>query len=207
VPHRLLLVDDEPAIRQMMADSIELQGDFSVVDAASDAAQAMESIERDPPDIVLADLLLGDGPDGIKLTTGIKVIHPLLPVLVLSSHGHETVFADRALVAGAAGYIQRPDNADRIFEALAAAIRGKIWLSATMRELLLPPIITPSGPLEDHVKDADLPLVRELRAGNRSVVGLSRRLGQPPATIERKLGQLQQRLGLPSRAALYLYVG
>jgi DNA-binding NarL/FixJ family response regulator len=207
VPHRLLLVDDDPAIRQMLADLIEMQGDFSVVASVPDAAQAMEVLERETPDIVLADLLLGSGPDGIQLTTGIKVANPLLPVLVLSAHGDETVFADRALLAGAAGYVRRENSTDNIFEALAAAIRGGIWLSPTMRELLLPPSITPSGAIEEGLKDADLVLIRELRAGNRSVVGLSRRLHQPPASIERKLGQLQQRLGLPSRAALYLYVG
>lgn len=207
MPHRLLLVDDDPAIRQMLTDLIEMQGDFSVVASVPDAEQAMEVVKRDPPDIVLADLLLGSGPDGIALTTGIKVENPLLPVLVLSAHGDETVFADRALIAGAAGYLRRTYSTDNIFEALGAAIRGGIWLSPTMRELLLPPSITPSGALEERMKDTDLGLIRELRAGNRSVVGLSRRLGEPLATIERKLGQLQQRLALPSRAALYLYVG
>lgn len=169
-------------------------------------AQALQVVEAEQPDLVLVDLILGAGPHGIQLTKGIKAQRPLCPVLILSGR-HESLFAEQALLAGAAGYLMKEDAPDVLFDAMEAATANKIWLSSSIKRFLLPTSIVPTGSVADIHDGQELAVVHQLQRGNRSVIGLARALSTSPARIEELLQSAQQRLGLPSRAALYLFVG
>jgi DNA-binding NarL/FixJ family response regulator len=176
-----------------------------VTPTAASAAEALEVVEAHHPDLVLVDLILGDGPDGIQLTKAIRADRPVLPVLVLSGRD-ETLFAERALLAGASGYLMKDEAVDVLFEAMEAALADRIWVSAAMRARLLPPPLSPYGSPSDIADELGVELLRELRRGNRTVGGISRAVGRGHATVDRGLEVLADQLGLPSRAALYLYV-
>jgi DNA-binding NarL/FixJ family response regulator len=206
VAHRIVLVEDNEEACQALAALVDGQSAYALAGVARTADAALQLIETERTDLVLADLVLGSGPDGIQLTTGIKAREPLLPVLMLSGR-EEVLFAERALLAGCAGYLMKEDVASTLFEALNTAIAGRIWLSRAVRDRLLPPVLLPAGDPAGTTDPFLQAVVAELRLGNRSVVGLARRLSQPQHAVKGALEDLQHRLGLPSRAALYLHVG
>jgi hypothetical protein len=99
----------------------------------------------------------------------------------------------------------KDEAVERLFEALDAALGGHIWVSAAMRERLLPEVLASRArgvPTEDAETRT---LLAELRRGNRTVLGISRALSRPHAEVERQLESVRHRLQLPSRASLFLY--
>jgi len=139
VTHRVVLVDDQEEIRTGLSDLIRSRPGFEVVGTAATASEALELLSGVETDLVVADLILGDGPDGIQLTKGIKARDPFVPVLVLSGR-HESLFAERALLAGASGYLMKDQamDMDVLFEAMETVTNHGVWLSKDMEERLLP---------------------------------------------------------------------
>lgn len=208
MPYRIVLVDDHEMVRRGLAELIGGHEGFEVAAEVRNASEALEAVASEEPDLVLADLVLGTGPDGIQLTKGLKADHPNLPILVLSGRD-EALFAERALLAGASGYVMKDEAVEVLFEAMADAMAGKVWLSAAMTDRLLPPAVLRRAPPGDGDGDADPlaeGLVAEMKAGNRTVLGLSRALGASAVAVDAALDRLRDRFGLPSRASLYLYV-
>lgn len=204
--HRIVLVDDHHMVRQGLVQLIGGHPDYAVVGEAETATDAIDVIGEDPPDLVIADLVLGSGPDGIHLTKAVKAEHPLLPVLVLSGRD-ESLFAERALLAGAAGYIMKDEAVDVLFSAMQTALEGRIWISDAVAERLLPStVLARTPPPPPAARALESGLVTELRSGNRTVLGLSRALGEGPDVVDRALDRLCAALQLPSRAALFLYL-
>jgi DNA-binding response OmpR family regulator len=203
--HRVVVVDDQDEVRQSIAAFIEQTTGYSVVGQAASTPEAIEVVEDADPDLVVVDLILGDGPDGIQLLKGIKAGRPLVPVLMLSGRD-ESVFAERAVLAGASGYLMKQVAIDALPTAMDTALHGGIWLSETMRRRLLP------DGLGAGLSGADLPawirrgLVSQLRLGNRTVTGLAQALERSHAEVERGLDLVCRALRLPSRAALFLYL-
>ena len=207
LPYRIVLVDDHEMVRRGLAELIGGHEGFEVAAEVRTASEALEAVAAGEPDLVLADLVLGTGPDGIQLTKGIKADHPNLPVLVLSGRD-EALFAERALLAGASGYVMKDEAVEVLFEAMAAAMAGRVWLSTAMTDRLLPPAVLRRSPAPSEL-DADpqaAGLIAEMKSGNRTVLGLSRALNLSPAAVDAGLDRLRDRFGLPSRASLYLYV-
>lgn len=207
MPYRIVLVDDHEMVRRGLAELIGGHEGFEVAAEVRNASEALEAVAGSEPDLVLADLVLGTGPDGIQLTKGLKADHPKLPVLVLSGRD-EALFAERALLAGASGYVMKDEAVEVLFEAMTAAMAGRVWLSAAMTDRLLPPAVlrrsTAAAPEDDDPLGAGI--VAELKGGNRTVLGLSRALGASPGAVDAALDRLRDRFGLPSRASLYLFV-
>ena len=201
---RIALVDDDEIVTRGLADMIAGHAGFDVTPTAASASEALEVVERHNPDLVIVDLILGDGPDGIQLTKAIRADRPVLPVLVLSGRD-ETLFAERALLAGASGYLMKDEAADVLFDAIDAALAARIWVSPAMRARLLPQGPAPYNDPSQLVDPFQVELVRELRRGNRTVGGISRAIGRPHGIVDRGLDLLMEQLGLPSRAALYLF--
>lgn len=202
--HHIVLVDDHEVVRQGLAELINSQERYLVVGQAATASEAIDIVAQTVPHLVVVDLILGDGPDGIQLTKGLKANHPFIPVLLLSGRD-ESLFAERALLAGASGYLMKDIAAEQMFDAMDSAIAGQIWLSRAMRAQLLPPALAArvdSSVLRDPQDQA---ILAELRRGNLTVTGLYRSLGGSLGEIERGLDRVGEQLGLPSRAALFLF--
>jgi CheY-like chemotaxis protein len=107
---RVFLIDDHPIVRQGLALFIDREPDLMVCGEADGAASALQAIRDAVPDFIVLDISL-DGPDGLELLKVVRSEYPSLPVLILSMHD-ESAYAERALRAGANGYIMKQDQAD-----------------------------------------------------------------------------------------------
>ncbi len=124
---KIFLVDDHPVLRHGLATVLEQQTYLTVCGEASEPGEALEAIERLKPDIALIDLSLRGG-DGIELLKDLRVRHPRLLTLVLSMHD-ETLYAERALRAGARGYVMKQEKLDRLLLAISRVLAGAIYVS------------------------------------------------------------------------------
>ncbi len=128
--HRVFLVDDHPLVREWLTSLIEQQADLTVCGQASDASSAMKEITRLQPDVTIVDLSL-QGQTGLEL---IKQLQPLLVnprVLVLSMHD-EAFYAERALRAGALGYVMKREATSKVIEAIRQVLQGQLYISKTL---------------------------------------------------------------------------
>src|SRR5271156_4234138 len=132
---RVLIVDDHPLLRKGVSQLIDQEKDLVVVGEAEDAHKAITAIEKTKPDVALIDISLS-GTSGIELLKNIKVRFPKLKMLVLSMHD-ESVYAHRALRAGASGYIMKQEGTERVLTALRKVLRGEVYLSERLGNRML----------------------------------------------------------------------
>jgi DNA-binding NarL/FixJ family response regulator len=132
---RVLVVDDHPLMREGVTQWIQRAPDLAVCGHAESAAQAVSLVEKLKPDLVLTDISLA-GRNGIELIKDLHTLQPALPVVVLSMHD-ESLYAGRALRAGARGYVMKRAGGDRVVEAIREALQGHIALSPEMATHLL----------------------------------------------------------------------
>jgi len=132
---KILIVDDHPVVCEGLALLLNRDENFVTCKQAGDASAAMQSIAASGIDMVILDVSLG-GVDGLALARNIKDHYPALPILVLSMHD-ESMFAERALRAGARGYVMKNEPSRKIMEAVLRVLRGEIYLSERMSARLL----------------------------------------------------------------------
>jgi DNA-binding NarL/FixJ family response regulator len=133
--HRLYLVEDHPVTREGLARLINFEPDLHVCGQAGSAAQALAEIPAAKPDLVVVDISLA-GTSGIELIEDIVTRHAELPVLVLSTHD-ETLYAERALRAGAKGYVMKHEPTDVVMKAIRKVLGGGVYLSDRMQSRLV----------------------------------------------------------------------
>jgi DNA-binding NarL/FixJ family response regulator len=133
--HRVLLVDDHPLVRRGLAELIREEADMDVVGEAEDADGAMRLLESTHPDVVVLDVSLRNS-NGIELIERIKGRDESVRMLVSSMHD-EMLFAERALRAGAMGYINKQEPLERVLDAIRQILDGDVYLSARMANRLL----------------------------------------------------------------------
>ena len=124
---RVLLVDDHPILRQGLANVLNTQPHLFVCGEAQGRSDALAAAERLQPDLALIDLSLRTG-DGIELLKDLRARLPNLLTLVLSMHD-ETIYAERALRAGARGYVMKQEKFDRLLLAIGRVLSGAIYVS------------------------------------------------------------------------------
>jgi DNA-binding NarL/FixJ family response regulator len=133
--HPILLVDDHPVTRQGVAVLINQQPDLTVCGEADSAPAAIELIQQCEPDMAIVDLTLKTT-GGIELIKHARTLRPEMPVLVMSMHD-ESLYAERALRAGASGYIMKQEASDRILTAIRQVLSGELYLSEKMKLKML----------------------------------------------------------------------
>ena len=124
---RILVVDDHPMTREGIAQWLRHEPDFDVCFEAETASQALDAVVSMHPDIVLTDITL-PGRSGLELIKDIHAVQPDLPVLVISMHD-EALYAERALRAGARGYIMKHESGGKLVDAVRAVLRGQVYVS------------------------------------------------------------------------------
>ena len=154
----ILLVDDHPVVRKGLVAMIEAERGLKVVAEAGDAREAMGAITEHKPELAIVDLTLKDI-GGLELIKQIKSSHPALPVLVLSMHD-EKIYAERALKAGASGYIMKQELTERLITAIRTVMRGEIYLSEKMASRILGKMV--GGRRDDDATPMDRLSDREL---------------------------------------------
>lgn len=142
---RVMLVDDHPMVRERLAHLIDQQPDLQVCGEASEAAEALAAIEREKPDIAIVDLSLRNS-NGLNLIKDLKVRESKVPVLVLSMHD-ESHYAERALRAGASGYVSKQESTGNILSAIRRVLDGGIHVSPDLAGALVKRMV---GGLQQH---------------------------------------------------------
>jgi len=120
-------VDDHPLVREWLTNLIQQQPDLIVCGESEDAPEALEKISATGPDVAIVDISLKHG-SGIELIKDLKRMHPAIAVIVLSMHD-ERLYAERALRAGARGYIMKRETAKKVIMAIRQVLAGKIYMS------------------------------------------------------------------------------
>jgi DNA-binding NarL/FixJ family response regulator len=133
--HRILIVDDHPVMRMGLTQLINSRPDLEVCGEAGTAKEAMQRIAELKPDLVLLDMALPDG-HGLEVLKDIEAMHKGLDTLVLSSND-ESVYAERALKAGARGYIMKEAAATHLLGAIQTILSGQIYVSKQMSQLIV----------------------------------------------------------------------
>ena len=204
--HRIFLVDDHPIIQQALADMLNHEADMEVCGSTKTARTALDQIEKLTPDLVILDLVL-QGANGIELLKDIRVRYPKQLVLMLSMHD-ESVYAFRALRAGAAGYIMKAEATERLLGAIRQVLQGGVYLSERMQKRVLGRMgggqpAESSQPL-DQLSDRELEVLRLLGQA-MSTRQIANELHLSVKTIESHRAHLKQKLNLQSGAELIQY--
>jgi len=131
---RIFLVDDHPLVREWLTNLINQQPDLAVCGESETAPQALQAIAHSKPDVAIVDLSLKDS-SGIELIKDLKQSHPNVAVLVLSMHD-EAHYAERALRAGARGYVMKRETTRKVIEAIRRILEGKLYVSERVTEAM-----------------------------------------------------------------------
>jgi DNA-binding NarL/FixJ family response regulator len=199
---RVFLVDDHPAMRQGLKQLIEQEAGLTVCGQAGDIPSALEGIKKTKPDIAIVDLTLKDA-SGLDLVKDLKVHCPALPVLILSMH-NEVFYAERAIRAGAHGYIMKEATTESIIEAIRRVLAGDVYLSAGVSSRILKNMAGGSKSKEgsvDNLSDRELEVFRLLGQG-LTTRGIAERLNLSVKTVESYREHIKIKLHLDNAAKL-----
>jgi DNA-binding NarL/FixJ family response regulator len=155
---RIFLIDDHVLLREGLAKILEEQG-FFVCGQAEDATSALPLIHTLKPDLAIIDISL-EGLNGLDLTKQLRAKLPRLRILVLSMH-KEQLYAERALRAGANGYLMKQVTGNQLFEAVRTIMKGQTYVSPAMRDLMNQQIDTGGRP-HDKISPVESLSNREL---------------------------------------------
>jgi DNA-binding NarL/FixJ family response regulator len=194
---RIVIVDDHPLFRKGLEQLIHNSDDgFAVCGEAANAAEAMSVIRKIKPDLAIVDLSL-PGANGIELVKNIRAEFPKLPVLILSMHD-ESLYAVRALRAGAQGYVMKQEALENVIGAIREVFAGRPYLSPDMSAKLITNYAsgTPGeSNLTDRLSDRELEIL-ELIGKGRDIHEIARTLHISSKTVETHRAHIKEKLNL-----------
>ena len=199
---RVLIVDDHPLLRQAIVAIVEKEEDFSQCDEAEDIQTALSGIVRNKPDVIILDLSLkvGDGLEGLRT---IKEQYPEIKVVILSGRD-ESVYAPRALRAGASGFVRKEEPVEKLLMAIRKAMTGALYLSEELESHLLKQLRGESNSTKlpvESLSDRELQVFRLYGEG----VGtneIAAKLGLSSKTVETHRANIKEKLHLKTADAL-----
>jgi DNA-binding NarL/FixJ family response regulator len=200
---RILVVDDHPVVRQGLALLINREPDMVVCGEAEEAMGAMHVLASAKPDVLIVDISL-NGPDGLDLLKSIRTTHPILPVLILSMHD-ESIYAERALRAGANGYIMKQEATEKVLVAVRRILSGEIYVSDRIASKMLKHYITGPGTLRNSsiadLSDRELEVFRLIGEGH-GTRQIAEELHLSIKTVESYQAHIKEKLSLRSSREL-----
>ncbi len=203
---RILVVDDHPVVRDGLIRLINRQRDLICCGEAGTEAEAQTAVAKQKPDLVILDLRLKGG-DGLGLIKLLKSQFEDLRILVLSQYD-APAYVERALRAGALGYVVKEQAADGVLKAIRTVLAGQVYLTRGMAGLLLHKFVgtSPKAPLTgvEHLTDRELHVLQLLGAG-MSTREVAAELGLSFKTIEAHRENIKHKLGLHGAAELIHY--
>jgi DNA-binding NarL/FixJ family response regulator len=202
--HRILIVDDHPLFRHGIADLINAEPDLEICGEADSAPAALEGIRRHSPDLVTIDISLR-GANGIELLKSIRAEHARLPLLVLSMHD-ESLYALRALRAGARGYIMKQEALDRVMSAIRQVLRGDLYVSPSMSGRMIEEFVQGSSgaagaSIADKLTDRELEILQLIGQGH-GVQQIARELNLSAKTVETHRAHIKEKLNFQTAREL-----
>jgi DNA-binding NarL/FixJ family response regulator len=195
--HQIFLVDDHPIMREGFAQLLNHEPELHVCGQAATAAQALESLDILKPDLVVVDISLS-GTSGLELIKEIHARRPGQLTLALSMHD-ESVHGERALRAGARGYVMKNEPTEEIMSAIREVLRGEIYLSKRMRSLVVEKFLhsesVPTGSGVAQLSDRELE-VFQLIGNGRKTRQIAAQLHLSVKTVETYRAHIKEKLRL-----------
>ncbi len=200
---KILIVDDHPIVRQGLAELVNHENDLAVCGQAEDAHQALKAIKELRPSMAVVDISLRET-SGIELIKDINVQYPKLPVLALSMHD-ESLYAERALRAGAKGYIMKAEATEKVITAIRKILNGEIYVSDKMAAKMVRKLVggkaeISTSPVE-RLSDRELEVFHLIGKGY-GTRQISERLHLSIKTIETYRAHIKKKLSLANAAEL-----
>jgi two-component system NarL family response regulator len=202
---RIILADDHRMFREALRHSLATEADIEIIAEAGNAAQTLESVGHDTPDVLLLDIALPDG-NGIDVARQVLARHPKLHIVALSGYA-DRLFVEEMMKAGAHGYVVKSAGTDELLLAIRSVVKGHIFLSPEITGALIgrqdngtaspPPPLTVLTSREQSV-------LRLLAKGRRSN-DTARELGISPATVDVHRRNIKRKLHISSIAELTRY--
>ena len=201
--HSVLVVDDHPIIRHGVCQTLGLEPDLQVVAEASSATEALDALRTFSADLAVIDVSL-NGTNGIELIKQIRNEHPRLPILVLSMHD-ESLYALRAVRAGAGGYIMKREAPDLLLTAVRKVLGGEVYLSPALERSARPAEepAAAANPI-DALSDRELEVLDLVGQGHHTR-DIAQRLDLSAKTIETHRLNMKDKLGLKTAPELIRY--
>ncbi|MBN2578814.1 MAG: response regulator transcription factor [Pirellulales bacterium] len=199
--HRVLIVDDHPIVRRGLTELISQEPDLEVCGEAADTAEALALLETVYPDAAIIDISLKSG-HGLELIAQIKAKNENIRMLVSSMHD-ELLFAERALRAGALGYLPKQEPIEKLIEALRQVLRGEIYLSPRMANRMMHVLIGQSvdGDPIKSLSNRELEVFEMIGQG-MTTQNIARKLELSAKTIETHREKIKSKLNLKNSAEL-----
>lgn len=202
---RLLILDDHPMMREGLAQLINNESDLSVCGEAGTGREALTLVEKVRPQLVLADISLPDT-NGLEIIKDMHALHPGLAVLVISMH-EESIYAERALRAGARGYIMKQEGGKKLMEAIRRVLGGQIYVSEKMSASLLESLAgqsakgkSPIGQLSDREFE-----VLQLLGQGKGTREIAEQLHLSVKTVDAHRANIKRKLALKTGPELVRY--
>jgi DNA-binding NarL/FixJ family response regulator len=192
-----LLVDDHPMIRERLAEVMVREPDLVVCGEAEDARTALALADTAKPDLAIVDLTLRAS-HGLDLIKDLRVRCPHVAILVVSMH-EEAILAERAIRAGARGYITKQEATRKVLTAVRAVLDGRVYLSDTMTQKLASKLVCQTHPGRscsiDLLTDRELRVFQLIGEG-RGTREIAQELALHIATIETYRARIKEKLHL-----------
>ena len=199
----VLIVDDHPIVRQGLAQLINQEHDLVVCGQAEDAHEAIRAVRENEPDMVIVDISLKDT-SGVELIKDLQVQHPELPILTLSMHD-EAVYGERALRAGARGYIMKQEAIEKVVTAIRRVLAGEVYVSDGMAAKMVSKLVggasKRTGSLVERLSDRELEVFRMLGEGYNTRE-TAEKLHLSVKTIETYRAHIKDKLALQDASEL-----
>jgi DNA-binding NarL/FixJ family response regulator len=204
---RVLVVDDHPIVREGIAQLLDRQADLCACGEATDIESALRSVRELAPDVVVIDLSLGREA-GLDLIERLAVLSPGLPMLALSMHD-ESLYARRALQAGARGYIMKQEGTELLLKALRTVLVGEVYVSERVNASLLRSLAPcgraqPQGGTVAELTNRELQIYRLVGAG-LGTREIAEELHLSAKTVESHRANIKQKLGLSTANELVVH--
>jgi DNA-binding NarL/FixJ family response regulator len=197
---KVFLVDDHPLVREWLGALINRQADLEVCGEAASAPQAREGIEAAKPDIAVVDITLENG-SGLELIKDLRVLQPKMAVVVLSMHD-ESLYAERAMRAGARGYLVKKETTKKILLVIREVLDGRLYVSGRFAESILEGVRKrPATSPIDQLSDRELEVFRMIGQGMKTrEIGESLHISMK--TVQVYCSRIKEKLKLAGGAQL-----
>lgn len=201
---KVMVIDDHPAIREALAYTIRDKIDMELCGQASSAGEAFTLMENIHPDVAVVDISLKDA-HGLDLVQNIRARYPSIQVLIYSMYD-ELAYAERAISAGALGYLAKSEPTRHIVEAIRSVMRGEVYLSRRMTSRILGKVVKEqhNGFIVGKLTDREMAIFEML--GHGAGLGeISDNLHLSRKTVETYRRRIKEKLGLDSVSGLMQY--
>jgi NarL family two-component system response regulator LiaR len=199
---RIVLVDDHRVVQSGLRSYLEAFSGLAVVGAASSGEEALGKLEEWLPDVVVMDLHMPGGIDGIETTRRVRALSPHTQVVVLTAHTDEARVV-AALRAGAIGYVRKDSDPELLIAAVRGAARGQSVLDPAVAGSVLQDLVR-GGPLAEELSEREKEVLRELAHG-RTNREIARQLNVGEETVKTHVGNILSKLQLNHRTQAVIY--